>query len=198
MSMTASSVPPRARRAPALPRAERRAALIESTLALLIARGSSVTTRQIAEAAGIAEGTIFRVFPDKEALIQAAVNEAFDPTPIDAALEAIDRSLPFEVQLTEAVAVIQRRLEWIWKLMTALGGAATYPKGRADLGALAAIFAPERDRLRLGPERAAQALRALTLAFSFPAFVDEPMAPEQIVALLLDGIRQATGTGEPA
>lgn len=167
-------------------------------MALLIERGSSVTTRQIAEAAGIAEGTIFRVFPDKEALVQAALSEAFDPARTDAALNAIDRSLPFEVQLVEAVAVIQHRLERVLKLLTALRSDANHPKGRSDLSALAAIFAPERDRLRLTPEQAAQTLRALTLAGSFPAFVHEPMTPEEIVTLLLDGIRLAPDTAEPA
>ena len=44
---------------------------MEATLPLLRAHGLSITTRQIAEAAGVAEGTIFGVFPDKEALLQA-------------------------------------------------------------------------------------------------------------------------------
>ena len=72
-------------RATALPPSERRAEIIAATLPLLLAHGASVTTRQIAEAAGIAEGTIFRVFPDKESLIEAVVEprlrHALRPTP---------------------------------------------------------------------------------------------------------------------
>ena len=41
---------------------ERRRAIVDAVLPLLIEHGRAVTTRQMAEAAGIAEGTIFRVF----------------------------------------------------------------------------------------------------------------------------------------
>jgi hypothetical protein len=48
------------------------------------------------------------------------------------------------------------------------------------------------DRVRVDPERAAQQLRALTLAVSHPALADEPLSPDEIVSLLLDGIRART------
>jgi hypothetical protein len=60
----------------------------------------------------------------------------------------------------------------------------------ADFASLAALFAAERDRLRYDPVTAARQLRALTLAVSHPVlFGPEPMAPDEIVSLLLDGIR---------
>ena len=71
---------PRSRRAEALPADERRAMIVEAMLPLLLEHGEMVTTRQIAEAAGIAEGTIFRVFADKDELIAAVVEHAADAT----------------------------------------------------------------------------------------------------------------------
>ena len=51
---------------------ERRKAIVTALVPLLVERGGEVTTREIAQAAGIAEGTIFRVFPDKKSLLLAA------------------------------------------------------------------------------------------------------------------------------
>lgn len=170
-------------------------------MALLATDGTAITTRQIAHAAGIAEGTIFRVFPDKESLIAAAIEQAFDPAPVEAELSAIDPSLPLESRLEVAVGILQRRFISIWRLMTAVGMTRA-PVGQGQesnrrqitLQALAGVFEPDRAGLRRDPLVAAQLLRGLTFAGSHPALlVDEPLPTAEIVALLLDGIRIAPG-----
>jgi AcrR family transcriptional regulator len=180
-------------RAKALSPEERRAEIVAATLPLVLTHGAGVTTRQIAEAAGIAEGTIFRVFPDKESLLAAVFESALDPTTADGALAAIDPALPLEDRLVAAVDILRRRVADLWQLRTALGmlqGETSVHHKAPDLVPLATVFEPDRDRIRRDPLAAAHVLRGLTIATTHPALVlDEPLTSEEIVTLFLDGIR---------
>jgi AcrR family transcriptional regulator len=174
--------------------------IIAATLPLLLAHGPAVTTRQIAEAAGVAEGTIFRVFATKESLIEAVVESAFDMTSIDSSLGAIDPTLPLERRLIAAVDILRRRFADLMQLKTAvesmaLGGRAPAMADRrrpTDLSGLAAVFEPDRDQLRRDPLEAAYLLRGLTITGTHPALIlDEPLSSAEIVSLFLDGTRIA-------
>jgi AcrR family transcriptional regulator len=118
-------------RARRLPPEARREALINATLPLVLWHGPGVTTRQIAEAAEVAEGTIFRVFDDKEALIRAVVERAMDPSGTLRELDGIDRGLPLRAKLETAVRIMQSRLQGVFALIDALGWQGPAP-GRDD------------------------------------------------------------------
>lgn len=182
-------------RAPALPADERRAAIVAATLPLLAASGEMVTTRQIAEAAGVAEGTIFRVFADKDQVIDAAVDAALDPAPLEAALAAIDASAPIEDRLVAATEIVQRRIVDLWRLLSNVGARhhERVPHPPPDSQGLVALFEEERAWLTVDPAVAARLLRALTLSTTHPLLAAEPMSAAEIVELLLHGI----GKGRP-
>jgi AcrR family transcriptional regulator len=190
------------RRAAALPPEERRKALIEATLPLVLAHGPEVSTRQIAEVAGVAEGTIFRVFPTKDDLIDAVVASAFDPAALIDAIGRVDRAAPLEQRLVAAVELMQERSLQLAHLLHAVAPHGRPERGKPDrdgrfravearlVDALALLIDPDRDRLRCSSQEAARRLRLITTALSHPRFVeDRPLPPREIVSMLLDGMR---------
>jgi len=177
------------RRAAALPPDERRAAIVQATLPLLVEHGEMVTTRQIADAAGIAEGTIFRAFPDKDALLEAVVQAALDPTLLDRALVEIDPGLDFEPTLRKMVELLQRRTLEVWRIMSTVGMRyVDRPKPTQPLSEpILAYLTANRSRLSIPPREAAQLLRGLSMALTHPHLVDEPQPPKRVVQLFLHG-----------
>jgi AcrR family transcriptional regulator len=169
---------------------DRRAMIVQATLPLLLEAGEMVTTRQIADAAGIAEGTIFRAFADKESLIAAVIDAALDVEPLEQAIAAVDRTQPLEAVLEAVVKAVQQRVVDIWRLYSALGPRSHHPGHRPPtvLAALVSLLDAYRPRLRVEPEDAARLLRALTLAMTHPMLVDEPLGPAAIVDLFLHGV----------
>ena len=181
---------------------DRRRAIIEAVIPLLTQNGSAVTTKQMAEAAGIAEGTIFRVFPDKHALIHEAVRFSMDPGPVQRGLSEIYTAAPIEVQLAEAARIILDRFEGVIALITALrttpSGNSPPPPGPpafvAEANAvindsLTELFERHRDRLRIEPSRAAAAFRGLIFAGGHPMMSrGERLTVNEIVDVLLSGI----------
>lgn len=188
---------------------ERRRAILDAVVPLLLEHGDDLTTRQIAEAAGIAEGTIFRVFPDKPALLMAAAAEAMSPAngraDLAAALAGLD-SLRAKVLVTtermharsEKVMVVLMALRRIWMAQAHSGdGPREDPQkffaesNRSLHLMLTDVFEPHRDELTVDPDTAAVVLRTLVLGSRHPG--SDPaqhLSAEQITTVLLDGIQR--------
>jgi AcrR family transcriptional regulator len=182
--------------------AARRAAIVAATLPLVIEHGAAVSTRQIAEAAGVAEGTIFRVFPDKEALMCAVTEAAFDPAPALRLLAGVDRSLPLRERLVAMTAVLQKRVSRVFALIDALG--LTGPPARSEDGpqrpgatemndrvdaAMVELIGADADRLSVPVEEFTHVLRLLMFSATHPKISGgRTLAAADIVSILLDGL----------
>ncbi|HET6625830.1 MAG TPA: TetR/AcrR family transcriptional regulator [Nocardioidaceae bacterium] len=189
---------------------ERRQAIVEAVIPLLVSHGAGVTTRQIAEAAGVAEGTIFRVFADKSALLHAAAHATMDPVRGREALAAVDPDLDLHGMVHAVAEQMLASLQQVIAVLIAVRGALVSqevhePKGqqgppefvleanRALLEGLTELFARYSDDLAVAPDRAALLLRALVFGSRHPGTNEaHTLTAEEIATVLVSGI---TGTG---
>jgi AcrR family transcriptional regulator len=188
------------RRAAPMTRDDRRAAVLRATVPLLRQRGPQVSTRELAEAAGVAEGTLFRVFPDKQSLIRAALAEAMDPAPLEAALDGVDRRLPLEDRLRQTIELLSSRMAGIVQLISALpafcgdrladrGAAEHAARDARVLSAVAAVLEPDAPRLRVSPLEAAALVRGVVVGQHMPGLPLAARLPAgEIAACLVHGL----------
>lgn len=176
-------------RARPLAPAERRASIVAATIPLLLQHGTSVTSRQIAEAAGIAEGTIFRVFTDKEELIEAAV-EAFMTRAYEADESLPDPELPLEAKVSAVLTAIRHRVRDVMRMSAVTG---RHPGPPSEKGRLLAewrmreIFGPHADELVLDLDEFTDYLRAIAVGTSIPSLNGRPALPDDRLADVVVG-----------
>ena len=191
--------PTRRERARPLSPEERRDKLVDVTLNLLREHGRAVTTRQIAAAAGVAEGTIFRVVESKDELVEAAIARAFDPGALVDRLREIDPARPLRERLVTMTSIVQQRLRATFELMAKVGlvrppdaihespEAVAWRARLTEL--LMEVVGDDADLLRVPAEEFLHTLRLLTFAGSHPHISDGRfLAPDQIVDTVLDGL----------
>jgi AcrR family transcriptional regulator len=175
---------------------KRRAMLIDAVTPLLLEFGPAVTTKQIAESACVAEGTIFRAFESKEELIRAAVAKSLDPEDFREQLRAVDFSVPLEERLRSVVELLAARFSRVFSLMTMMGPSA-HPRHHDDARReftmiVAETLAADAEGLNLPPERAAQIVRMVVLAASVPQIRNgDPFDAADLTSLILYGIAGA-------
>jgi AcrR family transcriptional regulator len=180
---------------------DRRAALVAATVPLLREHGLDVSTKQIAHAAGVAEGTIFGVFRDKNALVMASLLHALDPQPTLDALAGIDPRLDLRRRLTIAADLIHTQFTGNAQLMSAARSLALHQDKLGEarhrmlrtrerlLASLTAVIEPDADRLRRSPGTAARLLLLFCGANMYGPFGDpNQFNGAEMASLLLDGL----------
>ncbi|WGX95929.1 TetR/AcrR family transcriptional regulator [Nocardioides sp. L-11A] len=178
---------------------DRREMLIRTTRPLLYQHGRRVTTRLIAEAAGVAEGTIFRVFDSKDDLIDTTIARAFEPGDVLHRLDEIDLGLPLRERMVAMTSILQQRFLAIFGLMRAMGFVGPpdhlterpeIKKGLAEVhDRLYLLLSPDIDRFDRDPDRVLHVWRLLTFAASHEEIADgDLLTPVEIVDTVLDGV----------
>lgn len=180
---------------------DRQAMIIDAVIPLLLEHGKDVTSRQIAEAAGIAEGTIFRAFGDKETLIGAAVTSFMEGRHRQELEPSIDSQLPLEVKLRELVEGSRHRVRDVMRMAALMGRPPIPPDDRRPRDAqrmwseaqrlrfntsIAAIFDGDRDALRISPEELGDYVRMIAIASTIP--LGREFSVDEVVDLIMHGI----------
>ncbi len=182
----------------------RREMIIAAAMPLVAEFGAAVSTSSVARAAGIGEATIFRVFEDKDALLDACLAAALDSSNIVVELRSIALDQPIAGRLVEATEALRAHFDRIGAVIGALQSSGyRRPRSRrshdnqeswptrdqtrqAMREAVDELFQPDEEQLR-------QPVRALTdtfLSLLFgrgSAFLGNTESAEQLVELFLYG-----------
>lgn len=188
-------------RAKPLPPDVRRAEIISAARPLLLRYGGAFTTRQVAEAADIAEGTIFRVFPTKADLVQALAQEVLDPTPVCARIAAIPASRPVADRIATIITILHEGIRDSAEFFRAVHAvpsddtlapgrphkdmAAITERSRRLRSAIEACLAPDAGHLSCPAAQAASLIRSVATATAHPFFADDLVTEPGLVAELL-------------
>ncbi|GAB2481667.1 hypothetical protein GCM10027063_24690 [Promicromonospora xylanilytica] len=206
---------------------ERRAAIAAAVMPLVAERGVDVTSRELAEAAGVAEGTLFRAFGDKTALVGAVAVEGLTragrPEETLAELTGIDQALPLERRLELVIEKGRSRTAEVMRWMSVLRRMAPPPdqherlhsyrrmfldqrarQHEATVEGITAVLAPDRHRLRVPVEVAVSLIDSAIAGVHARIDHLHPEIPADVLAdALVNGLagpgkKPGTGGSDPA
>ncbi len=192
--------PPR-ERARRLAPEQRRAALLDAATELFIVQGPNFTTADLATAAGVSEGTIFRYFTDKSTLVAECRRCAIGLDELVPEIGAAAELPTFREQVLAASRLLNDRILQMIRVVSD-GGVARPPDDAGEIAEqLVAALAPIFDGLSGGapagrpadglqPEQLANMLIGMLISNTFlcEKTSTDPVPVERLVDLFLHGI----------
>jgi AcrR family transcriptional regulator len=178
---------------------ERRTAILDAAIPLLRAKGREVSTKQLAEAAGVAEGTLFRAFGDKDAIISAAIDRYFDPEPFRAALRGIDPDQPTVDRIRQVLQLLSTRFTGVIGFMSAFRGHGGPPPRRETgeqewIDILSQLFRPEE--LGIPVDTLGNYLRLLAFGAAMPPITSaHAFTLDELLELVTHGVLPRAASG---
>ena len=182
-----------------MPPEQRRAALIEATLPLLFDHGPALTTKQVAEAAGVAEGTIFRVFASLNDLVDATTREAMSSERLTRELNQLTLGDTIEDKVTATLTLLTTRFTKMRTLLMAAHAREHHAAScmrdelaarRAELDVwLTAHFKPHAADLRTTPDTFVAFLRTIAHGHAL-ALPPSAISVPELAHLALAGARK--------
>lgn len=186
-----------------LSRSQRQEQILDDVLDIVLDRGVSVTSRELAEAAGVSEGTLFKVFETKENLLRSlAAKHGGMADGVGEWLATIDAetmSLEALVHgiIDNAIAQYRRSFELFYALGPYMDkpDRETIVQFERELESWIEALRPHATRLRATPESAASILRMHAVAASdITAVWGQPISPSEHADIFLHGIINDSST----
>lgn len=197
--------------------AELRETIVRAAIPL-IGEYDTLTTAQIARAAGIGEADLIAVFPDKDAVMAACmatmaaqISAAWEPTDEIRKLSSIRADQPLGTRLVEVLGVVDAYYRRVRADFVAFEQAITTGTGAVDVSiapsagrmdlrylsdqpslreAVVRLLEPDAESLRLPVEALAEAFLTLSsVGYRTPNEHRSPLPAEQVVDLFLNGAR---------
>lgn len=194
----------RVSRATPLAPEERRQAIIAATLPLLLDQGPELTTREIARAAGVAEGTIFRAFGTKHELLHATICAALQPDAALAELTGLPANQPLAVRVERILTIVRDEIQRTRSIFVHLGATLRqdHPHGHRPpfpggspheakarlVEAATRALEPYATQLAVPAASAAHIITSLALAVGFITTDNRLEDPQDLANVVLYGI----------
>ena len=196
--MSDENTPQNRVRAQALSPEDRRAMIIRAVIPVLEKEGVEVTSRTLAEAAGVAEGTLFRAFGTKNALIEAALHAHLDPQSLLSSLRELDTELALDEVVDRIIDLLQAYFRSVMRVRALVWNR---PGGRphsriALVPVLAEVFDRYADQLSISADTLAAFVRMVSLSSIFPLLNEgREFSTDELARMLLYGALRGAPAG---